>query len=68
MRWCNTDSDHEERENELITPSITPKLDNNKTDVTDHDEIQTIKCPSCGHNIEIKDQVLIQIFFLFFLF
>lgn len=63
MTWCN-DSDEERGNNELLSsPSITPKANNNNnnTDVTDiklTEEIRTIKCPSCGHNIEVKDQVL----------
>jgi len=46
MAWCND-------------------KDNNNSDVTDHrklneeiDQNQTIECPSCGHNIEVKNQVL----------
>jgi DNA-directed RNA polymerase subunit RPC12/RpoP len=59
MTWCN-DSNHEE--DELITPS---EDNNNNTDVSDHhmelnEEIQIIKCPSCSHNIEVKNQVLIK--------
>nr|QSD99852.1 NAC family transcription factor [Melilotus albus] len=50
MAWCN-DSDHAERGN------------NNNSDVTDHrklnegiDQNQSIECPSCGHNIQVKNQ------------
>lgn len=40
----------------------------NESDVNDHiklnEEIQTIKCPSCGHDIEVKNQVLIKYLFI----
>ncbi|KAK7327827.1 hypothetical protein VNO77_21919 [Canavalia gladiata] len=53
MTWCNNDSD-EERGIESITPTITPNTD--ATDLKLTEEIRTISCPSCGHNIEFKDQ------------
>lgn len=51
MTWCN-DSD-DERALQII--SSTPK----ETSVLDPkpDELRTITCPSCGHNIEFQDQV-----------
>ncbi|KAG7962385.1 hypothetical protein I3843_09G064200 [Carya illinoinensis] len=50
MTWCN-DSD-DERALQII--SSTPK----ETSVLDPkpDELRTITCPSCGHNIEFQDQ------------
>ncbi|XP_061341603.1 NAC domain-containing protein 73-like [Gastrolobium bilobum] len=48
MTWCN-DSD-EEKGIESVRPTITPRTTNNT------EEIRTITCPSCGHNIEFKDQ------------
>ena len=55
MTWCN-DPD-EERGNELTTPTtITPRPNN--TDIKPNQEIRSITCPSCGHNIEFQDQVL----------
>ncbi|XP_027366168.1 NAC domain-containing protein 73-like [Abrus precatorius] len=53
MTWCNNDSD-EERGMESITPIIT--RDTVVTDIKLTEEIRTITCPSCGHNIEFKDQ------------
>ncbi|KAL2341839.1 hypothetical protein Fmac_009779 [Flemingia macrophylla] len=54
MTWCN-DSD-EERGIESITPTmcITPNTDD--ADIKLTEEIRTITCPSCGHNIDFKDQ------------
>ncbi|RDX65100.1 NAC domain-containing protein 73 [Mucuna pruriens] len=55
MTWYN-DSD-EERGIESIAPTMT--ITPNNTDVTDiklTEEIRTITCPSCGHNIQFKDQ------------
>jgi DNA-directed RNA polymerase subunit RPC12/RpoP len=53
MAWCND-------------------KDNNNSDVTDNiklneeiDQNQTIECPSCGNNIEVKNQVLISGFICF---
>ncbi|XP_045804553.1 NAC domain-containing protein 73-like [Trifolium pratense] len=51
MTWRN-DSNHEE--DELITPS--KDNNNNKTHMKLNEEIQIIKCPSCDHNIEVKDK------------
>ncbi|XP_062162945.1 NAC domain-containing protein 73-like [Alnus glutinosa] len=51
MTWCN-DSD-DERGLHIITP--TPK-ENSDLIAARTDEIRTITCPSCGHNIEFQDQ------------
>jgi hypothetical protein len=59
MTWCN-DSD-DERALHIIAP--TPKENSNLTERTD--EIRTITCPSCGHNIEFQDQVINFYFYLF---
>jgi hypothetical protein len=60
MTWCN-DSD-DERALHIIAP--TPKENSNLTERTD--EIRTITCPSCGHNIEFQDQV-INFFYIYFI-
>ncbi|KAK7246443.1 hypothetical protein RIF29_41311 [Crotalaria pallida] len=61
MTWCN-DSD-EERGMESITPTITPRANNNNnnnnsavTDIKLTQDIRTITCPACGHNIQFQDQ------------
>ncbi|TKY71757.1 NAC domain-containing protein 73 [Spatholobus suberectus] len=54
MTWCN-DSD-EERGIESITPTITITSSTDATDIKLTEEIRAITCPSCGHNIEFKDQ------------
>lgn len=53
MTWCN-DSD-DERALQIITSS-TPQ-ESSVLD-TKTDEVRTITCPSCGHDIEFQDQVL----------
>ncbi|KAL2969356.1 hypothetical protein AAZX31_15G075700 [Glycine max] len=52
MTWCN-DSD-EDRVIESMTPTITITPNTDGIKLTE--EIRTITCPSCGHNIEFKDQ------------
>ncbi len=52
MTWCN-DSD-DDRALQIITP--TPKENSNVLDPKT-DEIRTITCPSCGHDIDFQDQV-----------
>lgn len=52
MTWCN-DCD-EDRVIESITPTMTTITPN--TDIKLTEEIQTTACPSCGHNIQFKDQ------------
>ncbi|CAJ2678701.1 unnamed protein product [Trifolium pratense] len=60
MTWRN-DSNEQDRGIEVITSPIIPRTSNETTIVT-HDEtkqpqqVQTITCPSCGHNIEVQDQ------------
>lgn len=56
MAWCND-------------------KDNNNSDVTDNiklneeiDQNQTIECPSCGHNIEVKNQVRTNPWFYSFIY
>lgn len=48
MTWCN-DSD-DERAIQIITPP-PPNTNNNN-------EFRNITCPSCGHHIELQDQVI----------
>lgn len=50
MTWCN-DSD-DERALQIIAPP--PRENSDLTTRTD--EIRTMTCPSCGHNIEFQDQ------------
>ncbi|XP_057433932.1 NAC domain-containing protein 73-like [Lotus japonicus] len=50
MKWCN-DSDKEKGNKYLITPTNTPKAIINLTE-----GIHTIKCPSCSHNTDVRDQ------------
>ncbi|KAG6618257.1 hypothetical protein I3842_Q116600 [Carya illinoinensis] len=52
MTWCN-DSD-DERALQIIT-STTPQESSVDLD-TKTDEVRTITCPSCGHDIEFQDQ------------
>ncbi|CAJ1961780.1 unnamed protein product [Sphenostylis stenocarpa] len=53
MTWCSNSD--EERRIESITPtmSLTPTTDVN---IKLTEEIRTVTCASCGHNIEFKDQ------------
>ncbi|KAJ1394026.1 NAC domain [Sesbania bispinosa] len=53
MRRCN-DSDEEERGNESMTPTIS--IAPTRADIKLTEEVRTIECPSCGHNIQVKDQ------------
>ncbi|GAU32469.1 hypothetical protein TSUD_64190 [Trifolium subterraneum] len=60
MTWCNGSND-QDRGIEAITSPIIPRTTSNETTLVIHQDtkqpqIQTLTCPSCGHNIEIKDK------------
>ncbi|KAI4306437.1 hypothetical protein L6164_029714 [Bauhinia variegata] len=54
MTWCN-DSD-EERAIEIITPTATPRASSTALNDPKINQIRTITCPSCGHNIQCQEQ------------
>ena len=63
MTWCN-DSD-DERAIQIISPSCEDKT---VIDAKADEILRTLTCPSCGHHIELQDQVPFPIFCLFIYF
>ncbi|CAL0309315.1 unnamed protein product [Lupinus luteus] len=57
MTWCNDSDEERGIEIESITPTIIPRANNNNTRAIKlTEDIRTITCPSCGHNIQFQDQ------------
>lgn len=66
MTWCNDQSDDERAIHHLISNDHdhnTSLSVTKTTPTTSADEFRTITCPSCGHHIQLQDQVF---FFFFF--
>ena len=77
MTWCNNESSDEEELNDNNSSNKVIQIMNNSNidEASGNDEvvgaiikpsqIRTITCPSCGHNIQVQEQVYIGLWISF---